>query len=180
MLGTAGVAAAHLANESNEWSVKLALGATPLRLVRSVLTKVTLLAAMSLVGTIGVAAMELHFAVPLLPDGLPRAADVHVDGQAFAFALATVLTAWAVAGSIGWGVGGWSSRTQDGHAGQLALQLVAFGRRLVAVETAAAVFLLIGALLMARTWRALVESDLGFAHENILEIQGPAASRKWA
>ncbi|HTI61916.1 MAG TPA: ABC transporter permease [Gemmatimonadaceae bacterium] len=149
---------------SRELAVRVALGATRLRLVRQLLTESAVLAAFG--GALGfvLAAVGTRAAHVLLARALPRADDIGIDGRVLVFTIAACAFAALLFGlapalrgaradvqgilrESGRGSGGGRHRTQ---------------RTFVAVEVALALVLLVGAGLMLRTLQALWRVDPGF------------------
>ena len=155
---------------TQELAIRTALGATRGRVIRQLLTESLLLALAG--GGLGIllASWSLQGALKMLPQALPRAAQVHLDGRV----LWVMLTVSALAGILfgltpalkgsqcdlqgtlkegGRGASGSRLRTQ---------------RVFVAAELALAVVLLTGAGLMIRSLTKLWRVDLGFDPHNLL------------
>ena len=149
---------------SGEFALRAALGASPGRVVRQLLTESLLLAGAG--GTLGflLALFGTKTIIRLLPGALPRAADVSVDGRVLGFALGISVLAGLVFGMApalkssrtnlqevmrrtGRGAGGARHRMQG---------------LFVAVEVALALVLLVGAGLMLRSLAALWRVNPGY------------------
>jgi predicted permease len=154
---------------TREFAIRAALGAGQWRLLRQLLTESALLALAG--GSLGLtlAAWGTQAALGALPTSLPRAHEVGLDGRVLLFTLAISLGAGALAGlAPALKVSQWrlSETLKEGGRG-------GGGRRrsqgvLVAVETALALVLLVGAGLMIRTLSALWNVDPGFRPDNVL------------
>jgi predicted permease len=155
-----------------EIGVRAALGADRFRLVRQLLTESVVLA---LIGA-GVGLLGARWAIDLLrslaPVGVPRLAEVGIDGRMVAFTLALGLLTSAVFGLIpalrasrvelaqtlrqgGRGADQGHRRTRDA---------------LVVVQVALAVVLLVGAGLLMRSFLRLQSTDPGFDVERLAAV----------
>jgi len=175
MISCANVANLLLARSTGrtrEFAVRAALGASPARIVRQLLTESILLSLAG--GGLGllIAAGSTKAAIKVLPEALPRAEEIHLDGHVLLFTLATsvlagVLFGWVPAFKVsrteihdtlkesGRGVSGARHRTQTVF---------------VAVEMALALVLLVGAGLMIRSLAKLWNTDPGFEPQNVVNF----------
>jgi predicted permease len=155
---------------TQELAIRTALGATRVRVIRQLLTECLLLALAG--GGLGIllASWGLQGALKMLPQALPRAAQIHIDGRV----LWVMLTVSALAGIL-------FGLTPALKGSQCDLQETlkeggrgASGSRLrtqrvfVAAELALAVVLLTGAGLTIRSLSRLWRVDLGFDPHNLL------------
>jgi putative ABC transport system permease protein len=176
----ASLAIARGVSRTREIAIRLALGAGGSRIRRQLIAE----SALSAIVTIGIAllltAWSVGVAVSLAPDGIPRLHEVAMNARVVSFA---ALLAVFVVG-IGSAVPTLrASRPQI--AGALrdgaAISASTSGRlraRLVVAEIAAAVLLLVGAGLLARTYAELRRVDVGFDRSNLLVVRvTPDASR---
>ena len=163
---------------TKEFAIRAALGAGRSRMVRQLLTESVLLGFAG--GTIGllVAAWGTKMAIKALPDALPRAEEVHVDGRVLLFTFAASLLAAFLFGLIpAWK----TARTQIGETlkesgrGGSGTRHRAQGV-IVAVEMALALVLLTGAGLMIRSLGKLWNVNPGFDPQNVMKF-GVAAGQ---
>jgi len=155
---------------AREFAVRAALGAGQGRIIRQLLTESLLLAIAG--GTLGLllAAWGTKAALQHLPQGLPRASEVGLDGRVFLFTAAVALLSGILFGLVpalristpnlhdtlkegGRGTGGAKHRAQGFF---------------VVAELAMALVLLIGAGLMIRSISALWSVNPGFVPQNVL------------
>ena len=173
---------ARSAGRRREFAVRVALGASPQRVIRQLLTESVLLAlAGGGLGTV-LAAWGTQAALKILPAALPRAPEIGIDAHVLVFTavasvLAGILFGLAPALKIskpnlqetlkeaGRGTSGAHHRTQGVF---------------VVIEMATALVLLIGTGLMTRTLARLWGVDPGFDPHNVLtfELSLPPAMKK--
>jgi predicted permease len=157
---------------SHEFAIRRALGADRWRVVRQLLTESVALGLVGgAIGT-GVAAWGTQAAIRVLPETLPRAEDVGVDGHVLAFTLAVSILAGVVFGLVpalkisrpdlqetlkegARGTSGGRNRAQSVF---------------VVAEMALALVLLTGAGLMIRTLARLWSVNPGFNSQNVLSF----------
>lgn len=149
-----------------EFTVRIALGAGPARIVRQVLTESIMLA--SLAGTLGIgfSYLVLNGVRTALPGGATDFKDVHIEGAVLAWSVAI-----SMATGILFGVGPAFAAATSNAAETLKVATRTstagrIGRRvrlaLVVGEVALSVVLLSGAGLLVRTLIALDHMDIGF------------------
>ncbi|MDQ2670291.1 MAG: ABC transporter permease, partial [Gemmatimonadota bacterium] len=159
------------AARARELAVRRALGATPGRLVRQLITESVVLAVAG--GTLGL--LIAMWGVPLLvaanETSLPRPDDIRVDTTVLAFTAMLSLLAGIVFG-LAPAVQGVRSSVQsglrEGGRGGSAAAGTAVRRALVVSSVALALTLLVGAGLLLRSFARLQGVDPGFEPENVL------------
>jgi putative ABC transport system permease protein len=166
---------ARAASRRNEFSVRTALGASKMRLVRQALTENLVLS--MLAGTVGLlfawcGTVALR---NLAPGALPRAEGIHVDGSVLLFLLAASLGSGVLAGlipALQISTGRPAEVLREGGPRSLGGR---GGRRLhqglVVAEIALAVILLSGAGLLIRSFQRVQAVDRGFDSSNVLLLQ---------
>lgn len=168
-----------VARRRREIAVRTAIGAGSLRLIRQWLAESALFGVLG--GALGlIVALLLHRALPsLLPPGFPRVGDVRLDWRVAAFA-------WnvAVLVSLCCGMVPAFRRGRDRVSAALAegaLATPAATRTpaarvralFMASQVAVACVLLIGALLLTRSFVALLDADRGFDPNGVLTARVP-------
>jgi predicted permease len=178
-------------SRQREFAVRVALGASPGRIIRQLLTECTLLSLAG--GALGLllASWGTRAALALVPQSLPRSQEISLNWQVLLFTLAISLGAGILFGLVPAlkisraSIGTELKQTGRSLAGSHARAQGVF----VIVETALALILLVGAGLMLRTLSHLWSSDPGFDPHNVitfstagseqLEHQSPAAIRAY-
>ena len=158
---------------TREFAIRAAMGATRRRVVAQLLTESVLLALAG--GALGIlfAAWSTTTAIKILPDALPRAAEIHLDLRVLLFTLAaSVLSGllFGLAPAMKTSDVGISETLKEGGRG-------GSGARhrtqsvFVAVEMAMAVVLLVAAGLMIRSLTNLWNTQPGFDAQNVMKFQ---------
>jgi len=157
---------------TREFAIRTALGASRGRVVRQLLTESILLALAG--GALGlcIAAWGTQAAIKVLPEALPRADEIHLDGGVLLFTLAASVLAGALFGLL---PAFKNSRTEihetlkeggrGGSGSRHRTQSI-----FVAVEMALALVLLVGAGLMIRSLSKLWSVDPGFDPHNVVSF----------
>jgi predicted permease len=157
---------------SQEFAVRMALGAGRMRIIRQLLTESTLLALAGGASGLLLASWGTRAALKLVPTTLPRAAEIHLSAPVLGFTLFLSLAAGILFGLLpalrishgelqntlregGRGASGARHRTQSA---------------LVIFEMAMALVLLTGAGLMIRSLVALSKVDTGFQPHGVLTV----------
>jgi predicted permease len=155
---------------TQELAIRFALGATRGRMVRQLLTESTLLALAG--GGLGLllASWGLQGALQILPEALPRAEEVHLDGRVLLCMFAASLLAgilFGLAPALKNSHGDLQGTLKEGGRGGSGTRHRA-QRVFVVVEMALALILLAGAGLMIRSLTKLWRVDPGFDPHNVL------------
>jgi len=153
-----------------EVAVAAALGASRGRLARQHLVENGLLATLGAVLGVGLAVLGLRIAVTLAPVGLIRMRGVGMDATVIGFAAALTIATTLIAGLVPAlrisgvplteALGGTRGADRSGRSG--------VRRGLVALESALAVILVIGAALLGRSFGQLSRIELGFDGSHVL------------
>lgn len=165
------------AGRQREFSVRFALGAGRMQLVRQLLVEGLTLAGVGGIAGLLLAALVLRVLVRLAPPGTPRLQDAQIDGGVLAFTLVLTLATSLLAGILS---AGRSTAIDPVRAiGRLggdvhATATRALRRRLSTIASAAlalTVVLLVGAGLLLRSFIGSVLVDQGFHHQDALALQ---------
>jgi putative ABC transport system permease protein len=163
-----------------ELTMRAALGASRLRLIRQLLTETLLLAALGGILGIAIAHLIVDVMVGLSPPGLPRVDAIQVDRAALVFGLALTTLVGLVVGIVPAvkGPGGdIRGGLQERSPGSARHRLVRSS--LVVVQVALAFVLLVGAGLLVRSLSQLFAVPPGFEPANLLTMQVQTAGRRF-
>jgi predicted permease len=155
----------------HELAIRAALGAGRARIARSLLFEAALLGLAGGALAVVLAEWALRLLMAFAPSNLPRLSEVRFDGGALAFTLGLSLSCGLLCG-LAPALRVAAGKFAGGAAGELGKGLREAGSRasrqrprevLVSAQVALAVILMVAALLMARTFAALLHADVGFA-----------------
>ncbi|HEY6251708.1 MAG TPA: ABC transporter permease, partial [Candidatus Angelobacter sp.] len=161
---------ARATGRTREFAVRIALGASKIRIVRQLLIESVLLGILGGVLALVLAGWGLHAMLKILPQELPRAEEIRLDGHVLTFTMFI-----SVISGILFGL----APALKVSASNLVAQIKEGGRNLsrrrhttqntfVVVEMALALVLLAGAGLMTRSLIRLWNVDPGFDSHNLL------------
>ncbi|HEY2384398.1 MAG TPA: ABC transporter permease [Terriglobia bacterium] len=163
-----------------EFALRVALGAGRERLVWQLLTEGLFLAVMGGVTGMAVAIIGVHALVALSPPGLPRAADIQLNGSVFAFGFGLttlvgfvfgVIPALQISTSPYRSIQDGSPRTTDPQK--------LTSRALVVAEVALAFVLLVSSGLLLRSLQHWFAVDAGFDASHLLTMQVQTSGRRF-
>ncbi len=176
LIGCANVANLLLARSSarqKEISIRTALGASRLRLVRQLLTEGLALALLGTVAGIGLAQGAIRLIIAAAPSNVPRLNEARLDSTSLLFSLGIVfltVIAFALAPALQISkIDTNDALKEGGRAGVADTRGRARGL-LVISESALAVVLLIGAGLLLESFLRLQRVDVGFDPRNVLTM----------
>lgn len=166
---------ARAAYRTREMALRFALGATPGRVVRQLLTESLLLAVIG--GGTGV--VLAWFAVRLLPrlpalERVPRIGEVSINPTVLAFiAGLVVLTGvlFGLAPALRSYRLGLETGMREGVRGSASLASSRLNRSLIAAQFALCMVLLVGAGLLLKSFQRLLSTNPGFKSENVLSMR---------
>jgi predicted permease len=163
------------ASRRTEIALRGALGASRGRIVRQLLVESVILALAGGAAGIVVAVLALGAITALVPASLAGLATAQLDGRVLAFALVVAVTTGIAFGL--WPAIG-ASRTdpgeviKSGSAGAGGARHTGLGRRIfVVAEIALALMLAVGAGLMLRSLRTLLDNDPGLRAEHVATLE---------
>jgi putative ABC transport system permease protein len=168
---------------SEEFAMRVALGAARTRLLRQLVTEGLLLAAVG--GGLGIvlAVVGVPLLVALIPPELPRSNAIAVDGAVILFASGLTMLIGLILGVVPAS----NVLRADAHAGwQQHLRRSVGGRRqwtrrvLVVVEVALAVVLTVSAGLLLRSLQRLFAVDPGFEAARLLTVQVQVSGHRFS
>jgi putative ABC transport system permease protein len=165
-LNIANLLLASASGRQQEMAVRLALGASRGRMVRQMLTESMLLSLIGGAAGIVTAVASLGFILRFVPSNLPRLSEVRIDWVVLAFALLiSILTGlvFGLAPALHSTKGALSSSVREGGAGSgYNTKTGRLRDVLIVSELAFAVILMVGAGLLLRTLRELLQQNPGF------------------
>ena len=171
-LNIANLLLARASGRQQEMAMRFALGASRGRLVRQMLTESMLLSLIGGVAGVATAVGTLGFILRFIPSNVPRLNEVRIDWVVLAFALlVSILTGlvFGLAPALHTAKVALSSAIREGGRGS------GFGTKtgrlrdvLIVSELAFAVILMIGAGLLLRTLRDLLQENPGFSPTQIV------------
>lgn len=172
---------ARLVRRDEEFAIRTALGASPPRLARQLLTEALLIGALGGVAGLAVAWAVIPALVRQLPPQLPRLGAIHLDLAALGVIGAIVVVLTVVVGLVP-RRGRRVSNIADGlRAGRrlTGTPHSAVRAGLVVAELAFALMLLVGAGLLARSVLRLLDVDKGFEATNLLTLEFNAVGPRY-
>jgi putative ABC transport system permease protein len=176
----ASLSVAHGAARAREMAIRLALGARRTHIVRAHLADTALCAVLTALVAIVFTAWSMSAAIAFAPSDIPRLHEVDVNARVMWFAMALALMV-TIIGVLVPGLRGSSIAIAPTlkNGGPLSGQHASRVRRsLVIAEIAAAVVLLVGAGLLARSFAGLQRVDPGFNTQNLVVLRiAPDAAR---
>ncbi|WP_158749345.1 ABC transporter permease [Acidobacterium sp. S8] len=161
-----------------ELAVRTALGSSRWQLGRVVISESLLISVIG--GVLGVllAGPVVHVLVAMAPEGLPRAAEIHLNGWVLAFTLGlsllTTIASSLVPARRASRVDPAEALKQDSSRGMAGQSASTLRNGLVVAEVAATFVLAVGAGLLLRTLVTLSARDLGFQTVRMLVVDADA------
>jgi len=165
-LNIANLLLARASGRQQEMAVRLALGASPGRMVRQLLTESMLLSLIGGAAGTATAVSTLGFILRLVPATVPRLIEVRVDWVVLTFALLmSILTGlvFGLAPALHSANGALSLAIREGGRGSgYSTRTGRLRNVLIVSEVAFALILMVGAGLLLRTLQDLLQEDPGF------------------
>src|SRR3984885_708098 len=162
-----------------EMAIRTALGASPFRIIRQLLTESVLLAGAGGIAGIAIAFVLLRGVLAIHPPSVPRIELTGIDGTVLAYSLLISVVVGVLFGLVP-AIEATKVDVNDGLREHGSSTGRGFGRRrsvLVITETALACMLLIGTGLALRSLWSLKSVKLGFIPENVLTARIAAPSQ---
>lgn len=165
---------ARAAGREKEFSLRTALGAVRLRLVRQLLTESFVLAMLGAVLGLGIAAWSLQFIAALDSQDLPRFGEISMDWRVLEF---TLLVSWlsvlffGLAPALSGTKADLNTSLKEGAGISLGASRRGASRALMVTQFALAVVLLVGAGLLGNSFVRLLRVNPGFNPSGVLAAQ---------
>jgi len=185
-LNIANLLLARASGRQQEMAVRVALGASRGRMVRQMLTESMLLSLIGGAAGIATAVGALRFIVRFVPSNVPRLNEVRIDWVVLAFALLiSILSSlmFGLAPALHSARGALSSAIREGGRGSgYSTKTGRLRDVLIVSELAFAVILMVGAGLLLRTLRDLLQENPGFNPTQVVtaNIQLPSPNESEA
>jgi putative ABC transport system permease protein len=160
-----------------EVSVLSALGATRRQVATQLLVESVLLAVIAGIAGSAVAVLGTPALAGFIPPGVPRVSNVRVDGPVLLFALAISIAAGLVAGltPAAWAFrGSFQDVLRRSRGTAVPVRQRTFAALLIA-QVSVTFVLLVGAILVSRSYVALLQVDVGYDPQNVLTL----STRLW-
>src|SRR5690349_13674100 len=171
-LNIANLLLARASGRQQEMAMRLALGASRGRLVRQMLTESMLLSLIGGVAGIATAVATLGFILRFVPSNVPRLNEVRIDWAVLAFALLiSILTglAFGLAPAFHSAKSAFFAAIREGGRGSgYSTKTGRLRDVLIVSELAFAVILMVGAGLLLRTLRELLQENPGFTPTQVV------------
>jgi predicted permease len=164
-----------------EIALRLALGASPGRIIRQLLTESVVLALIGAAAGVVLAWLGLRALTQIYAEGIPRIQEAGIGGIVLAVTILTTVTTGLLFGVIPafrayWlGVKGGMTEGQKGSAGQASRRL---NSSLVVVQLALSLVLLVGAGLVLKSFRNMMQIEPGFDEDKVLTMIVPVSNKK--
>ena len=164
-----------------EIALRLALGASPSRIIRQLLTESVVLALIGAVAGVVFAWLSLRGLTQIYSEGIPRIQEASIGGIVLLVTVAATVATGLLFGVIPafrayWlGVKGGMAEGQRGNVGQASRRL---NSTLVVVQLALSLVLLVGAGLVLKSFRNLMRIEPGFDENKVLTMIVPVSNKK--
>lgn len=164
-----------------EIALRLALGASPGRIIRQLLTESVVLALLGALAGIAFAWICLRALTQIYSEGIPRIQEAGIGGVVLLVTVVATVATGLLFGVIPafrayWlGVKGGMTEGQRGNVGQASRRL---NSSLVVVQLALSLVLLVGAGLVLKSFRNLMRIEPGFDENKVLTMIVPVSSKK--
>ena len=162
------------ATRQREISIRAAMGATQLRLVRQLWTESLVQSLVGAVLGLGFAYLGLKFFLSIIPANIPRVTEINIDGRVLWFTLLiSILTGliFGLAPAIHSSKVDLSKVLKETARGSAGVARRQIRNLLVIGEVALALFLLVASILVVRSFIRLADANPGFDVRNVLAMQ---------
>jgi len=166
---------------TQEIGLRLALGAAPGRIIRQLLTESMLLALIGAVAGVALAWAGLRVLTQVYAEGIPRIQEASISGRVLLVTVVATVATGLLFGLVPafrayWlGVKGGMNEGQKGSAGHANRRL---NSTLVVVQLALSLVLLIGAGLVLKSFKNLMQVDTGFDTDRVLTMILPVSNKR--
>src|SRR5688572_1918333 len=169
------------AKRSPEIALRLALGATPGRIIRQLLTESVVLALIGAVAGVALAWFCLRALTQIYAEGIPRIQEASIGGTVLTVTVLTTVMTGLLFGVIpafrAYKLG-LKDGMIEGQKGTVGHRNRKLNSTLVVVQLALSLVLLVGAGLVLKSFQNLMHVDPGFAADKMLTMIVPVSTRK--
>lgn len=163
---------ARTVERGREMSLRAALGANRLRLVRQLMVEAGVISAAGAAAGVALAYAALRLFIRIAPEGLPRIGEVGINMPVAGFAIAMAVVVTLMTGIVpAWQASRTDLRAGLGDGGRTIQGSARLRRLLVGVEVAIAVVLVVGAALTARSFMSLISVRPGFQTSGLVSAE---------
>ena len=174
---------ARAVDRQKEIAVRVALGASRLRIIRQLLVESVILACVGALFGLLVAAWGVWFLTSAGATGLPRAQNIAIEWRVALFSLGLAVATGVVFGLVpafhATQMDIRESLNEEGRGGSSGVRQRSLRKALVVVEVGLALVLLVGAGLLLRSFSRLTQVSPGFNPENLLVVNLPLSPRTY-
>lgn len=169
------------AKRTSEIALRLALGASPGRIIRQLLTESVVLATIGAVAGVAFAWLCLRALTQIYSEGIPRIHEASIGGTVLVVTVGATVATGLLFGVIPafrayWlGVKGGMTEGQKGSVGNASRRL---NSSLVVVQMALSLVLLIGAGLVLKSFQNLMRVQPGFDADKVLTMIVPVSNKR--
>lgn len=174
------------ATRQREISIRAAMGASRLRLVRQLLTESVVLSALGAIIGLGFAYVGIKLLLNISPTNLPRVSEIGIDSRVLWFTfLVSILTGliFGLTPALHASKADLSQVLKETARGSAGVARTYIRNLLVVGEVAIALVLLVASILIVRSFIRLVDTSPGFNTSNVLTMQmalpGSKYSESW-
>ena len=169
------------AKRTPEVALRLALGATPGRIIRQLLTESVLLALIGAAVGVALAWACLKALTQIYAEGIPRIQEASIGGAVLAVTVITTVATGLLFGVIPAFRAYWlgvKDGMVEGQRGTVGHRNKKLNSTLVVVQLALSLVLLVGAGLVLKSFQNLMHVNPGFASDKVLTMIVPVATKK--
>jgi len=179
-LNAAGIFIARAVARQRDVAIRIALGATRGALLREVLAETLAVSLAAAAIGFGLAKLAVALFVRVGPSTIPRLQEVSVSPTTYAFAAAAAILIAVICALVASARGGGPEIRENIDRGAAAIRSRRALTTLAGVQLGVALVLLVGAVLMIRSFLSIASIDAGFAREHVVTAHLPLPGQAYA